>query len=277
MEKVRLISFRDVNPFVRYVHMSHMESSLHQTSVKAYDHRLMYVYDGKGFFLVDNVKYHVSKGSLLYWQSGTEYMVSPDESGCMTVIGVNFDFTSDRNNVDYPVQPEKAREFNSDNILEKVCFRDAKSFNSMIFIRNCHSLESILLEMKNEYVIRKDHYKTRINGLFLTLLADIARLTDLPSASSNDDENLTDRIIKFICKNYAYPLTNKDIASKFNYHINYINRMMVLNTGTSLHQYLINYRISGQSLLKTTINPSPKSPTKWVLMTQPIFQRRSRK
>jgi AraC-like DNA-binding protein len=72
----------------------------------------------------------------------------------------------------------------------------------------------------------------------------------------NDDENLTDRVIKFICKNYTNPITNKDISAHFNYHTNYINRMMVLNTGTSLRQYLINYRISKAiQLLKTTQKP----------------------
>ena len=43
------------------------------------------------------------------------------------------------------------------------------------------------------------------------------------------------------------------IAEKFNYHAYHINRIMRNATGTTVHQYLVNYRISiAKNLLSNT-------------------------
>jgi YesN/AraC family two-component response regulator len=61
---------------------------------------------------------------------------------------------------------------------------------------------------------------------------------------SKRPHNRIDLLLDYIHTNYDQPLSNDKIGKRFNFHPNYINKLMVLHTGTSLHQYLINFRLS---------------------------------
>jgi len=69
-------------------------------------------------------------------------------------------------------------------------------------------------------------------------------LNSLGSSHGEEDKCITDKVIEYIHQNYNMELTNRKIADAFNFHPNYINRLMVINTGMSLHKYIINTRIN---------------------------------
>ncbi|MDD5603266.1 MAG: AraC family transcriptional regulator [Eubacteriales bacterium] len=51
-------------------------------------------------------------------------------------------------------------------------------------------------------------------------------------------------IIAAAPNNYEREITNKMIGRLFSFHPNYINKLMVHNTGKSLHKYILYHRIS---------------------------------
>lgn len=76
------------------------------------------------------------------------------------------------------------------------------------------------------------------------MLGDIARHVTSPFTDKKGINHKVDLILDYIRENYTRPITNKEVAEHFNFHPVYINRLIIKYTGTSLHRYLIDYRIS---------------------------------
>lgn len=239
-----VMSFDEINPFIRYPRFFSVETNPLLTEVKAYDYRLMYIYDGKGAFTIDDIRYEAEKGHLFLWRPGIKYSIHTDSQNHLSIIAISFDFTCMKSNISYPIPPEKANIFDEERISEVIEFNDLNGFNKLIHLKNMQSIESRLMELINEYMTRKKHYVHKIRGSFLSILCDIARCLSTSNTDSYMMNNKIDLIIEYIHKNYHNPITNQEIGEYFNFHPIYINRLMVKHTGFSLHQYLINYRIS---------------------------------
>lgn len=240
----KVLSLEEISPFVRHVHFSGIEPINRSTLLKSFDCRLFYIYDGKGYYMAEGQKYSVIKGNLLLWQPGTEYLIYTDPSHHMMIIGINFDFTCNNSKLNYPIPPVKSKDFNNADIIERIHFSDMDAFNRPVFIKDFQAYENILFEINDEYTVRKKYYNQRISGLFLSLIGIVARYICAPNTSISQGLNNIDLILNYIHEHYNQPINNKEIGIKHNFHPNYINKLMVLHTGTSLHQYLINYRIS---------------------------------
>jgi YesN/AraC family two-component response regulator len=94
-----------------------------------------------------------------------------------------------------------------------------------------------------------------MSGIFISVLAKIKRVY-LTSSENKKVDNQIDSIISYICNNYKEDLSNKALGAVFNYHPNYINRLMQLHTNMSLHQYVLSHRISiALRLIQTTNIP----------------------
>lgn len=238
------LSIEEINPYIRHIHLSGIEPFIQSKLLKAFDYRLFYIYDGKGYIMVSGRRYNVAKGNLFFWQPGLEYLIFSDPSHCMVIIGVNFDFTWNNCRLDKPISPEKSNVFCEDNIVEYIHFTDVNAFNEPIYIKEFQAFENILLEMNYEYISRKKYYIQRICGLFLSFISIVARYVSDASASHVPGFKNIDLILDYIHAHYNEPISNIEIGLKHNFHPNYINKLMVLHTGTSLHQYLINYRIT---------------------------------
>lgn len=243
----------EIRPFVRHVHLSGIEPFNQSTLLRALDYRIFYIYDGEGYLMINGRKYPVNKGNLLFWQPGIEYLIYSEPSYNMVIIGINFDFTWDNKNLNNPIPPVKSKDFNESRIVECIRFSDLDAFNEPVFIKDFKAYENILLEMNQEYTVKKKYYLQRICGLFLSIIGIVARYVSVPSISMGEGCRHIDLILDYIHANYNRPISNSEIGEKHNFHPNYVNRLMVLHTGTSLHQYLINYRISvAVNLMRTT-------------------------
>ena len=56
--------------------------------------------------------------------------------------------------------------------------------------------------------------------------------------------------------NYGIPISNEDIAARFNFHSTYLNRVFRADTGESIHAFLIKRRINAaMEMLRSEILP----------------------
>lgn len=255
-----MLKFEEIHPFVRHTHMMDFTSiysyGFYKNSFRAYDHRLFYVYKGEGTIQVENIRYNTSKGQLFLLQPGIRYCLNSSSKHFLELICINFDFTQNYTDKNFPIPPKKCVLFDESNILEYITFSDVEAFNRPIYLKNMHILENTLLEIIDEYNIRKKFFNQKITSLFLSVLNSIARATCSISINPDEKDNKASKIIRYIHDNYNKDITYESIGKLFNYHPNYINRLMMLNTGTSLHQYLIMHRISQAiSLIQTTNMP----------------------
>jgi len=89
--------------------------------------------------------------------------------------------------------------------------------------------------------------------MFLSFLAYLSRYLTYKVDSNIYRHNTADLIIDYIHQNYDKPLTNKAIAETFSFHPNYLNRLLISYTGTSLYQYILSVKVNKAfEMLQTT-------------------------
>ncbi len=253
MSKIVNLNFSQINPYLRYSHV--FETSIYtKVPVKAYEYRLVYVLDGEGDILIDGKTHRVSESTLLLWAPGILYSFHPEDSHPFKLVAFNFDFTMNNSGRSLPIVTDKEMAFNPGNITETVTFDDCPALNSTLCIHSMKHVEKYMLEIDNEYNMRKNYFFQRIKGLLLLLLSDIASAVLVSEASRKGiQKNTVDRVIEYMQEHYRENISNSDIAEYINFDPAYINRLMVKHTGFPLRQYLIRHRISvSLNLLQTT-------------------------
>lgn len=258
MEKGLVLPFSDVRPFVRYVQKYLVPNTKTGANhfLNAYDHRLFYVHHGFGTIEFRGYSFEISRGDLLIWHSGVEYLLQHNPDHDLVLLGCNFDYTQKYNHLSYPIPPDRTPDFRWNHLLERICICDIPAAEGPMLLHNMQVVEKDLEEMLREYQTRKILYDQRLSGLLLNILSNAFRQTFniLPEKVRSDHH--IDEVIEYIHQHYAAPLTNKEIGDMFNYHPNYLNKRMAQYTGETLHQYLISYRIARAiDLLTTTDDP----------------------
>lgn len=259
------LSFSSVLPFVRYVQkytVPDIKNGVHHF-LNAYDHRLFYVHHGSGSILFRDRVFEVSRGDLIIWQSGVEYLQQHDAGHSLVLLGCNFDYTQNYSHLAYPIPPDRTSEFKEDLLLEQIRISDIPAAEAPLLIHNMQVVEKDLEEMLREYQAKKTLCNQRLSGLLLNILSLAFRQTSNVIQEGSRSNHHIDEVIEYIHQHYAEPLTNKEIGDFFNYHPNYLNKRMAQYTGESLHQYLISYRIARAiDLLMATDEPISTIATK---------------
>ena len=238
----KTLCFSQIRPFIRYAQKIIISPSLIYQRMMAYDNRFFYVLDGVGNIRVGDAVYPMTKGSLLLWRSGIVYDLLCDEGQSMELIGFNFDFTQDNNAQAVAIPPAKEAHFRPQDVLDSRMFEDAILFNEPLYLKNVQETEATLIGMYHEYCERRLWYADRLSALFLQVLTDIARASIETERNSHTKSGVA-AVLQYIRHHYQEDLSNDRIGRELNYHANYINRLMVRNTGLSLHQYVLRYRI----------------------------------
>lgn len=241
----------EINPFIRFAQEILLKKSTHLTLT--YDHRLFYVLDGICSIKIENNQYNIQDGSILLIPSGTKYIFNICKP--IKLIAINFDYTQKYNNISNFISPVKAESFNQDNILEKVQFTDAPMLNAPIIILNIynvrHRLELIIEEHKKSLLYSNEISSSILNEIIIQIL----RFAISSSAGAYDKIIC---IIKYIEENYSKNISNDELAKISGYHPYHLNRLMNEYTNTSIHKYLVNYRLkkSTEYLLNTDLSIS---------------------
>ena len=255
MQNVLHLTMNEIAPFVRYVQRYEVPTSQKRGApfFNAYDHRLFYIYSGTGQIRFRDRTYTVTRGDLLIWQSGIEYLQLHESEHRLVLLGCNFDLTRRHCHTVYPIPPETPDIFQPDLILEHVQLDELPELEEPIFLHDMTQVEPILLNMLEEYHNQTSYTSFRLSASMLDLLCLTFRRLRTPSNSVRKSTRHVDEIIEYLHQNFSSPITNETVGQYFSYHPNYLNKLMVQATGKSLHQYLIDYRISRAiDLLSTT-------------------------
>lgn len=236
--------FKNIRPYIRFSATQLLNLTapyLKDADVIAYDHRLYYCTKGEGILFIDNEKYKVKPQTLIIWHSGLRYRCT-NASENFTCITANFDFFTKPNSPETPITPQGIKYFDFNKIIEKdVFFEDNELFNDVIFIENIPEVELLTKEIVRTY---RDGFN--FNQLFLSsLLSIIFKLCieHNQKKSVSRKQNLH-YVVQYIHNHYKEDITNINIAEKFNYHPNYLSRLIYEHTGSTLYNYIIKYRLS---------------------------------
>lgn len=248
------IQFKSISPFLRYAQNFSAETTDVKASqtYSAYDYRLYYCLEGKMILFIENRELELTANSVAVWSPGIRYgyKIPPDTHTQM--ISMNFDITHLAQDIEMPVPPDLISEYNPSDILEKLSVSDVGWTSSYTYFENLPEIRSKVLELFSEYNSKMLFYREKCNGILLEILAALSRLDE----TGNDNRLLNEKmsaLIEYINDNLSGDVSNITLGRIFSYHPNHLNRIIKTYTGTTLHQYVLNSRISKAILLlKTT-------------------------
>ncbi|MBQ4154066.1 MAG: helix-turn-helix domain-containing protein [Clostridia bacterium] len=238
------INFCDINPFVRYAQFLTITSNRQYIDIAPYDYRMFFCRSGSGTIIINGISYSMKPGCVIMWPPGCKYSILlGDNSSVLNLMGVNFDYTQNFNYLSSPIPPEKWRSYNSKKIVELINFTDCKALNHPLYIPDVPFLHNQMYNTVAEHISKKKFYHIHNSGQLKSILSLIARFA-ANEKSVAKSELLVDEIVQYIHSHYREEINNTVLGDIFGYHPNHLNRLVVQNTGMSIHKYLVKCRIN---------------------------------
>lgn len=241
----------EITPFVRFaLQFEFLPNSENYTT---FDNRLFFVVNGSGNIVLDNVPHSFTKNTVMMWQAGTEYRF--ECSSKIDVISINFDYTasnSARTAYYTPVPLKASKHTVKRPLAENTVFSDCTLLNEPLILHNAFFLQKKLSKIVGEHISKPDLFYEKSSAALKDCIVDTVRFYN-ESPSTNNRINL---IISYIHENYSSRLTNEELAALIDYHPYYLNRIFLKGMGVTLHQYIINYRVTLAEQLLIATNTS---------------------
>lgn len=237
------LSLNDISPTVRHVNLLYCPSGFVEGPRMVYDHQFVYVHSGNGKIEIDGISYNANEGDLFFYGPGIVHAFNADCTTPYVLSGMHFDFTRNFKELSYPIGPFGLSLFRKCNITERVSFNNFCGFPPVINLSHDYRIKELILSMVKEFDGGKIYNSLQLTGLFLTLVSIIAYHVELARQGIESKGDMINSVITFIHNNYNRNLSNESIGKRFHFHPNYLNRIMVANTGMSLRKYLIDLRI----------------------------------
>lgn len=202
---------------------------------------------------VGSTIYPLHPGCAIMFRSATEYTWHLDEKG-VSYIAINFDYTMNFSHIQKSFHPIHAENFSENSNLEKVEFEDAQILNAPIYIETATQLEANLRLIASEFYLKNEYTSELLSTCLKFIIINIVRLC---SAQENPDRkrsyDIVRRVIQYIENNYKENLSNENLGEYFHFNSSHLNRIFKQNTGDTLHNFLVRYRMNlAMDLLHTS-------------------------
>ncbi len=255
-----MMLLRNIEPFVRQATITKLTSQNEHDVSKALmtpDCRLFFIISGNGKISISGETFDLSPGCAILFSSGTEYMWIAEDNDGFSMITVNFDYTMNFSHIRSSFHPTHSELFNPSSILERPTFSDAICLNMPIFIPDGAFLESRLRLLASEFYLGCSYATELLSSTLKSVIIHIVRYLDAETGSvKKKSYSVVLSVIEYLQTNYDKDITNEMIGEQFHFNPSYINRIFKQHTGSSLHEFLISYRINlAMELLRTTKIP----------------------
>lgn len=225
----------EINPFLRYVRASKFIPA--PKPVRPLNYHFYYIISGEGRMCVDGEWRAFEKGTVIILPPGTQYYFAIE--GKADIVSINFDYTQNCASRLEICPPVLLEEYDESRVVERVVFEDFASLNAPLFVKGNQYLEGKIMEIVDEYSEKKQLYRETASAHFRCVLMDLIRSTMWPERNS---ENVK-AILDYVHRHFNEDIDNEALAAVVGYHSYYVNRLMKVFTGTTLRQYVINYRM----------------------------------
>ena len=233
---------KHIKPFVRKALINvWVGMKYNDVFIKTRDCRLFYVMSGKGGIEIGGVKYPLSAGSLVLFQSGTEYRW---DVGDMKLCIVNFDYTFVAESITKSSSPIASKDFNNSGFAPIYEFLDINCLNNHIVLNGAFSVGEKIKELTIENSIKDAFSKEYTSSLLKNIILNIARLaSETTNTKTKSDAVLAKGVIEYIQNHLTENINNEDIANYMNFNISYLNRVFKKYTKMTIHAFLLERRL----------------------------------
>lgn len=229
---------KDTRPFVRYVRTLTIREGEFPDYMSPYDCRLVYAMESGGRIDFPSGGQALRKGTLLIWPAGMKYRYVIPRGGGMALFAVNFDLDAVGDSPAFPIPPVRAETFCPERMIKAPECAELPLTNAPLVLSDAYFCEELLHDMLEEYERQRLFMQETLSAMMTRLLFSVAR-----QRVQSEGGALVDQILGYIHSHYAEDLTNIRLGEVFGFHPNSLNRLIVRQTGQSLHQYLLTYRL----------------------------------
>lgn len=233
-----------LNPHIRYARAHQIHFNTAKATNMCYDCRFFFFKNTCGAIFVENEKYNVSSNTAVYLPPKSKYTFEVDYNEKSVVYVIDFDLVSDYNHITHSLGTTTVNSF-KEELSPK--YELISGFEKPI-AKELPTLLDYAKASVDSFVIKGDAFRETASA-YLKLC-----LIELGLKRSATYSNLCRNAIELVRENYYNSsLKNEDIAEKLGYHPYHLNRVFKKETGKSLKEYVIYYRLQiAKNLLLTT-------------------------
>ena len=228
--------FSDVAPFIRFAEIVHYESAGDPVYVR--DCRIFYVLSGEANICIGDHSYTIGPHAVFYCNSASKYTIA---SSGIDLICVNFDLTQDNRHREQPYSPVPLSECDALPPAHSCSVEDLCILSQHILLENGITCRELLEGILEEFSTRRIHYRESANALLKALLVQLLRCS---MESVSQSAVAVEKIIHHIHTHYSQPMSNALFSQLTGYHEYYLNRLFTRHTGSTIHRYILDVRIS---------------------------------
>ncbi len=251
---------KNVHPYVRQVIVGEITARTEYDvffKLKTPDSRLYYIIGGSGKIIVEGEEYAAESGTIVLFRGGTEYSWNPAPTSYIKYLAVNFDYTDDYSHISGSYHPVHAEMFAESALLATPAITDAKELDQPIVIPRSRIGESPFRALLMEYSMGGELSEHILSSMLKSLLLTIVR-EQRESGGELATATLAADVLKYLQENYSHQINYETLGAHFHMSPIYLNRVFRQHLRTSLHEYLLNYRISAASAMLRSSNATVK-------------------
>lgn len=215
-----------------------------QQNIHAHDYyQMWYILKGSCQHKIDNHSFKNSTGDLILIPPYSYHSMSNGSSDLIVII-VDFaeDFFSDSE---------------SDKQLMLQCITPLylrQSEENSVFLAD-NNMENIILEMFNEFTVKKDFYNHIIKSNLIKLIVAIERSNDKKDVNTLEKERTVAKTLKYIHSNLSQKITLKDLCKNANISDTALMEHFKKATGKTIIEYVNHLKIdkAKQLLVETNL------------------------
>lgn len=235
----------DINPHIRYAKVHYLYKNVAKEERICYDCRIFYIENAPGSVTINGTKHNITNKMALYFPPRTKYFFEFDHDD-IKILVLNFDLVNNFSYIEKSLGVTDLKSF----IPERSPQYELPVEFSEPIICYLPQISPNLLKCCENFLQKNDFYREYSSVLLKGCLLEFLHENTKKSTYSD----LCEQVIMYIHENYENAeLKNSEIAKKFNYHPYHLSSILKNETGKTMHQYLMYYRILvAKNLLITT-------------------------
>jgi len=226
----------DINPFIRYARIHYFADFNNKKEMSVcYDCRVFFIKNAEGSVLVNGKEYNISNKTAIYFPPESEYVFRLDLKENFNIIVLDFDLINNFSQFSSSFGTATKQSYNPSGKPKY----ELPALLSKPIIRIMPQIEQLLRQCTEKFLMKSIFFGEEASAFLKLCLLEFVR-----QSQNNEYSDLCEKVINFIHENYGdSTLTNEIIAAKFGYHPYHLSRIIKGETGKTLRQYLIYYRI----------------------------------
>ena len=225
----------DLNPHIRYARSHKAIFSTGNKTSKCYDCRVFFFYNTEGSAVINDTEYNICHNTAIYLPPESEYRFSINFTDIGKIIVLNFDLINDFCHIKTSLHTDTKDNFDKSRVPK---YPLPKELSAPI-VKIIPHIGKNLTKCTENFIIRDSLYRESSSSILKMWLLEIIK-----ESSKSAHSKLCEDILSHVHKNYSNPsLTNESIAESFYHHPYYLSRLIKQETGKTLHQYIIYYRL----------------------------------